>query len=69
MTDTVGYKRFNLGRWIQTEDNWQDFLRCPECGCGIIWEWFALAVGAKGTHYCPYCGADMMDGVQEHLEL
>lgn len=58
------YKKFNFGRWIKTQDNDEPFLKCPECGCGIVWEPYQMAIGTNGMHYCPYCGSDMWDGIQ-----
>lgn len=52
----INYKTFELGDWIKTVDNGADFLKCPDCGCGIIFEWYARAVGTKGLTFCPYCG-------------
>lgn len=48
-----------LGRWIVTEDNGAEMLECPECKARVIWREYKFAIGTKGTHFCPYCGADM----------
>lgn len=42
---------------IKTYDTGAKFLECSECGCGIIAEWYARALGTNGFRYCPYCGA------------
>ena len=65
----VGYKTFKLGRWIKTEDNGSVMLRCPECGSGIIWDSYNMAIGTNGMHYCPYCSADMWEDTQLELDI
>ena len=39
-------------RWIHRNDDYNDWLECPNCGYGDEGE---VEYG-KGTPYCPYCG-------------
>lgn len=45
--------------WEIDIDNGHQMLRCSECGCRVIREWYDLAVGDYGFRHCPYCGKRM----------
>lgn len=62
---TIGYITYNLGRWRMTIDNCESMLECPECGCRVTWLDYSRAIGAHGTHFCPYCGADLREAKDE----
>ena len=53
----VGYRTFSLKSWVVEVDTGVDMLKCPDCGGRMTMDRFLLAVGTKGTSYCPYCGA------------
>lgn len=53
------YKKFSLVGWKITVDNEEKMLKCPYCECQIIAESYFLAIGTKGTRFCPYCGAQL----------
>lgn len=51
------------GRWEITEDDYLSLveMKCSVCGESYGFEWFE-DIQPKSYHYCPNCGASMMDG-------
>lgn len=48
------------GRWI--DDKVAFYLGCSECGCYLEYAVDTFLDNGDHYHYCPNCGASMMDG-------
>lgn len=53
------YKTYNLSGWNVSVDNDSYMLECPKCENRMIMENYLLAIGTKGTRFCPYCGGEV----------
>ena len=56
------------GRWIYGDHDVAmcDGYRCNKCGFFVPWDYKHKSIDyIKDYHFCPNCGADMMEGEQE----
>lgn len=53
------YKTYSLKGWKMTKENDSYVLECPKCEYRIRMESYLLAIGTKGTRFCPYCGEEV----------
>ena len=55
------YREPPANKYNTTVDNGSTMLECPECKCRIQYNAFTYAVGTLGFSFCPYCGADVRE--------
>ena len=53
--ERMEYKKVRHGTWIEAEDEFGPYIKCPECGGEYIADYWVI----NNFNYCPRCGAKM----------